>query len=152
MLPFFACPLACLPAWLRPTGAASGNSPGFGVALVAETTSGCLISAEACAASRPAAPRQLPQGRDGTTAAAGGGLLGASEEEAALLTLAASVAGEGHRSHAAAPSGQLLGEQLLVPEDVGRLASQVWGAHHTPTKHASRATWTCGSRLPGTTT
>jgi len=31
------------------TGASSGSSPGFGVTLVAETTSGCLISAEACA-------------------------------------------------------------------------------------------------------
>lgn len=26
----------------------SGKSPGYGVTLVAETTSGCLISAEAC--------------------------------------------------------------------------------------------------------
>ncbi|KAF5827984.1 phosphate cyclase [Dunaliella salina] len=31
------------------SGASSGNSPGFGVTLVAETTSGCLLSAEACA-------------------------------------------------------------------------------------------------------
>lgn len=30
------------------SGAASGKSPGYGVTLVAETTSGCLISAEAC--------------------------------------------------------------------------------------------------------
>ncbi|KAG2490367.1 hypothetical protein HYH03_011169 [Edaphochlamys debaryana] len=32
------------------TGAMSGTSPGFGVTLVAETTSGALIGAEACAA------------------------------------------------------------------------------------------------------
>ncbi|KIY96947.1 RNA 3'-terminal phosphate cyclase-likeprotein [Monoraphidium neglectum] len=31
------------------SGAASGNSPGYGAVLVAETTSGALISAEACA-------------------------------------------------------------------------------------------------------
>ena len=31
------------------SGAASGNSPGYGTTLVAETTTGCLISAEACA-------------------------------------------------------------------------------------------------------
>ncbi|KXZ50132.1 hypothetical protein GPECTOR_17g1005 [Gonium pectorale] len=30
------------------SGAASGKSPGYGITLVAETTSGCLISAEAC--------------------------------------------------------------------------------------------------------
>lgn len=35
------------------SGAASGKSPGYGVTLVAETTSGCLISAECCT-SRPA--------------------------------------------------------------------------------------------------
>lgn len=31
------------------SGAASGKSPGYGLTLVAETSSGCLISAEACA-------------------------------------------------------------------------------------------------------
>jgi hypothetical protein len=31
------------------SGAASGNSPGYGTVLVAETTSGALVSAEACA-------------------------------------------------------------------------------------------------------
>jgi hypothetical protein len=31
------------------SGPAGGSSPGYGVTLVAETTSGCLISAEACA-------------------------------------------------------------------------------------------------------
>jgi RNA 3'-terminal phosphate cyclase-like protein len=31
------------------SGMSAGNSPGYGVALVAETTSGCYISAEACA-------------------------------------------------------------------------------------------------------
>lgn len=30
-------------------GPAAGNSPGYGITLVAETTSGCLISAEAAA-------------------------------------------------------------------------------------------------------
>ncbi|PNW79091.1 hypothetical protein CHLRE_09g400367v5 [Chlamydomonas reinhardtii] len=30
------------------SGAASGKSPGYGITLVAETTAGCLISAEAC--------------------------------------------------------------------------------------------------------
>ncbi|GIL72254.1 hypothetical protein Vretimale_443 [Volvox reticuliferus] len=34
------------------SGAASGKSPGYGITLVAETTSGCLISAESCHASR----------------------------------------------------------------------------------------------------
>jgi RNA 3'-terminal phosphate cyclase-like protein len=45
------------------SGGASGRSPGFGVTLVAETTSGCLVSAEACAA----APRK---GGAGAAAAA----------------------------------------------------------------------------------
>jgi RNA 3'-terminal phosphate cyclase-like protein len=45
------------------SGASSGKSPGFGVTLVAETTSGCLVSAEACAA----APRK---GGAGAAAAA----------------------------------------------------------------------------------
>lgn len=31
------------------SGRRSGNSPGFGVSLVAETTTGCFVSAEACA-------------------------------------------------------------------------------------------------------
>lgn len=31
------------------SGLAAGKSPGYGMTLVAETTSGCLISAEACA-------------------------------------------------------------------------------------------------------
>lgn len=31
------------------SGAATGASPGYGITLVAETTSGCLLSAEACA-------------------------------------------------------------------------------------------------------
>jgi RNA 3'-terminal phosphate cyclase-like protein len=61
------------------SGAASGLSPGYGLTLVAETTSGCLISAEACA----------------TT---GGGSDGAGGESSE--------------------------EPLLVPEDIGRLASQ----------------------------
>lgn len=33
----------------KTAGSSSGSSPGFGITLVAETTSGCLISAEACA-------------------------------------------------------------------------------------------------------
>lgn len=52
------------------SGAASGKSPGFGVTLVAETTSGCLVSAEACAA----APRK-----------AGGGAAAAAGLEAAAV-------------------------------------------------------------------
>jgi RNA 3'-terminal phosphate cyclase-like protein len=51
------------------SGAASGKSPGFGMTLVAETTSGCLVSAEACAA----APRKA-----GTGAAAAAALGGAA--------------------------------------------------------------------------
>lgn len=42
------------------SGSASGNSPGFGLTLVAETTSGCLISAEACASAPSSSQGALP--------------------------------------------------------------------------------------------
>lgn len=87
------------------SGANSGNSPGFGVALVAETTSGCLISAEACASSR------------GGRAAAATGVMQDESSEEALLASAAPVEGEEGRQQSQEP--------LIVPEDVGRLASQV---------------------------
>eukprot|EP00798_Chlamydomonas_sp_ICE-L_P023245 gene23245-30469_t len=61
------------------SGSSSGLSPGYGVTLVAETTSGCLISAEACATQGGMIPD-------------GGG------EEA---------------------------EPLVVPEDIGKAASQL---------------------------
>jgi hypothetical protein len=39
------------------SGAAAGASPGYGAVLVAETTSGCLVSAEACATQASAVVR-----------------------------------------------------------------------------------------------
>jgi hypothetical protein len=39
------------------SGQQSGNSPGYGVTLVAETTSGCLISAECCSTQAAELPR-----------------------------------------------------------------------------------------------
>ncbi len=92
------------------TGANSGNSPGFGLALVAETTSGCLLSAEACAASRGS------RGRPGAAAADASFDTDADESsEDALLSTAPSTSG----------GSQGLPEALVVPEDVGRAASEV---------------------------
>lgn len=89
-------------------GASSGNSPGFGVALVAETTSGCLISSEACAASRGSRARggnaQIEQE------------LGDGETEDDLLSTGGQQGpGEDARQN----------EALIVPEDVGRVAAEV---------------------------
>lgn len=42
------------------SGKQSGNSPGYGINLVAETTSGCYISSEACASYRQGQGKHLP--------------------------------------------------------------------------------------------
>lgn len=66
---------------MQASGVASGLSPGYGLMLVAETTSGCLICAETCAST-----------------------------------------GDGAASSAGDADGA---EPLLVPEDIGELASQL---------------------------
>jgi len=79
-------------------GGAAGGSPGYGLALVAETTEGCVLSA--CACSRPraegaAGEADTPEavGRRATAAllaeVAGGGALDASHQPLALFLAAA---------------------------------------------------------------
>ena len=76
------------------SGAASGNSPGYGTTLVAETTTGCLISAEACATQG----LQSKQRATAWQARPGGGARG----------------GVG---------GELDDEPLVVPEDIGKVGA-----------------------------
>jgi RNA 3'-terminal phosphate cyclase-like protein len=48
-------------------GPAAGNSPGYGITLVAETNSGCLISAEAAATTVRRYPQIVVSKHDGHT-------------------------------------------------------------------------------------
>lgn len=75
-------------------GASSGNSPGFGLTLVAETTTGCLLSAEACASH-----------------SGGGGAQGSGGDDEA------GPSGRGSEGDGSWGGG------LMVPEDVGAAAA-----------------------------
>ena len=81
-LPFRKYICADLPFALS-SGSSSGNSPGYGLTLVAETTSGCLISAECCASTGG-----ISEGGGRAASGVGRGKrarAGAEEEEALLV-------------------------------------------------------------------
>ena len=69
------------PGHLPPAGSSSGNSPGYGLTLVAETTSGCLVSAECCATTGQRGDGSGGQAHARKRGRGGGG----SEDEEALL-------------------------------------------------------------------
>ena len=85
-------------------GAESGESPGYGATLVAKSTTGVLIAAEAALQPRVAA-------------AAGGGGVGAAAA-AAAATAAADDDGP-----VATAMGAAVAEQVMTPEDIGKLVA-----------------------------
>ncbi|GAX85703.1 hypothetical protein CEUSTIGMA_g13117.t1 [Chlamydomonas eustigma] len=90
------------------SGSSSGLSPGYGLTLVAETTSGCLISAECCATTG---------GED-----YGQSLLSRGDRSAGSRIMSSQGTG---RSDEGLNGGSRVGENepLLVPEDIGSLAA-----------------------------
>ncbi len=119
------------------SGQQSGNSPGYGLTLVAETTSGCLISAECCSTqgvelpddevrgAAPAAPG-VPAEREPLASgpAAGGRCArGAGGQLRALLqrTPPAPPSSPPHRLTTTSRAQ----EALVVPEDVGQVGARL---------------------------
>lgn len=97
------------------SGPAAGDSPGYGVELVAETTAGCLLSAEACSAEAAVVDGsggELDRAWRGGRSAAGRGARGATGR--ADLD-------EEDGEDAAARLKDALSE--ATPEDLGRLAA-----------------------------
>ena len=91
-------------------GAESGESPGYGATLVAKSTTGVLIAAEAALQPRVAA----------AAAAAGGGGVGAVAAAAATATATAAADDDGP---VATAMGAAVAEQVMTPEDIGKLVA-----------------------------
>lgn len=100
-------------------GGSSGNSPGYGITLVAETTSGSLISAECCAAAggQEEAGTSEAGMQQGTHSV--GMLLCTEHVMVAVLLLCSTPCPS--CCHYCTGSG----EPLMVPEDIGSVAAKM---------------------------